>query len=1131
MKTLQIVLFAMLLFCNSVLVISAQVSINGSLRGQIADPNGAAVPNASLSLVNRDTKTTLNTTTNDDGEYNFARVSSGIYTLSVTANGFQKAVRENVVVTVSENVGLDISLSVGEVSQTVEVTNEQRIVQAETSSISSLVSERRVAELPLNGKDFQKLILLAPGVGGRSFGNPSISGARLSANTYTVDGGSISDERVATGIASTGGIVPVDEGQFTPSVVPTESLKEFRIITSNADATFGRSSGGQINIISKNGTNSFRGSIYDYFRNDALDARNFFNTGPFFNSDGSAKVPPFKQNLFGASVGGPIYFLGFGEGTPILYKGKDKNFFFVNFETFRQRRQATATVTVPNADLLSFVPGDLGRLLRTYYITRGVVPASGNPAGSFAPLSSSERTAALAAGFPTAFFDGNTTNGEAGTSLVSLAPVSNIDQNNFFARTDHNLTENLTASFRFLYSSPTFESGGLTVLDRRDINQKLQSFTGQLIYNISPNQIMEIRPGILRTTNNSGTKGGLDPRILALGLPPVGYAVNLGAIGLGNISFFPSRSFIDNQTTPQFAAIHTWSKNNLTIRTGTDIRLIRIEVDNISGAQTTYDFSNFVGSTGILGSAPNQAQAIASAARFVQFGADGSSPISLRNWQSNQSEFFTQADYRLFRNLTVNGGLRYSYFSPNKERDGLAGNLYAVNSSGQFVPDVSPFEFGRTANNFASVTDDRPLYQPDKNNFQPRIGFAWDIFGTGKTVVRGAYGFYIDRIYQLVFSNNISNLPQAVSSNTSFVPFVLGSSVPVVAQTPQYTGVDPTLRNPETHRFSFGVEQELTKDMSVSAFYVGLRGRKLIRAYEPNGSGSVPQNLRPDTRFSDQRIYANLSESEYDSLQISFRRRLSKGLDLTLAYTYAKSEDDFSVDRTFGRAPTLLNLGASAAPGFQGGGSQFVNLPLNADFGPSDFDVRHNLTISHVYDLPFGRGRTFLSNAKGITQAIFGGWSLNGIFIFRTGEPFTVIRGIDYNDDGSSGNDRPQLISGSLSSLYANGSAGRTQYLVPLATALTFLNTPTNVIDPFLPIKRNSFTSPRVSFYDVSLVKKIKFNERLGLQLEANAFNVTNTPQFAAPNANLTSSFFGRITSTRAGTTPRQLQFGAKLTF
>ncbi|GEM_PF-861969 len=1109
----------------------AQVSINGSLRGRVVDQNGSAVAHATVILFNGATKQTQTTTTNEDGEYIIARVSSGHYNVSFEANGFQKTVQENVQISVNENVTLDVALKIGAVSETVEIQSEQQIVQSEASSISTLVSERRVAELPLNGKDFQKLILLAPGVGGGSLGNPSISGSRLAANTYTVDGGSISDERVTTGIASTGGTVPIDAGQFTPSVVPTESLKEFRIITSNADATFGRSSGGQINIVTKSGTNNLRGSVYHYIRNDALDARNFFNYGPFLDKDGSAKVPPFRQNLFGFSVGAPIYFLGFGEGVPTLYKGKDKNFFFVNYERFRQRRQATSSIIVPNADLINLIPGDLGRLFRTYYITRGVVPASRNPSGSFAPLSSSERNAAIAAGFPSALFDGSTANGEAGTSLISLAPTSNIDQNSLLVRTDHNLTDKVTANFRFLYSIPIFESSGITPIDRTDQNQKIYSLTGQIVADLSPVQVLEIRSSFLRSKFNTGTKGGLDPRVVSLGLPPVGYSLNLGNTGLGFISLYPARSFLDNQKVPQVSVLHTWARDKWFFRTGADFRFIRVEVNNIAGAQTTYDFTNFVGATGILGSSPTQTQAVASAARFVRFGADGSTNTSLRFWNSDQYEFFGQADWKAATNLTLNLGLRYSYFTPYRERDRLAANLYAVNSSGQIVPDVDTFTFGRTANTFASVADGRPLYQPDHNNFQPRVGFAWDVFGEGKTIVRGAAGIYIDRIYQLIFSNNISNLPQAVASNTSFVPFVLGLNVPVIAQTPQYTGIDPTLENPDIYRFNVGVEQELGRNMSVSAFYVGLRGKKLIRALEPNGSGGVPQALRPDTRFSDQRIYTNLSYSEYDSLQLFFRRRLTNGLDITAAYTYAKSQDDFSVDRTFGRAPTLLNLGASSASGFQGGGSQFVNLPIGADFGRSDFDVRHNFTLTHVFDLPFGKGRKFLSNAKGLTQMILGGWSLNGILVSRTGEPFNVIRGIDYNDDGSSGNDRPQLISGSLNDLYANGSAGRTQYLIPLANALTFLNTPPNVIDPFLPIKRNSFTSPQVRFYDVSLVKKIRFGERSGLQLEANAFNVTNTPLFAAPNANLTSSFFGRVTSTRTGTTPRQLQFGAKFTF
>ena len=256
--------------------------------------------------------------------------------------------------------------------------------------------------------------------------------------------------------------------------------------------------------------------------------------------------------------------------------------------------------------------------------------------------------------------------------------------------------------------------------------------------------------------------------------------------------------------------------------------------------------------------------------------------------------------------------------------------------------------------------------------------------------------------------------------------------------------------------------------------------------------------------------------------------RIAPGV-YTLAYTFAQSRDTTSRE-VFGNVPTLVNLGASAATGFQGGGAQFAPRPLSADWGLFEFDVRHNLTISHLVELPFGKGRKLLSDANGFVNAVLGGWSLAGLAILRSGEPFNVVRGIDYNDDGDTANDRPALLNGNLNDLYASG-IGRTQYLLPQADALTRLNTPGNVTDPFAVITRNAYRAPRIAFYDLSLFKQFQLTEKMRLGFEANAFNLFNRANFSASTANLSSALFGRITSTRVGTNPRQIQFGLKLSF
>jgi hypothetical protein len=436
-----------------------------------------------------------------------------------------------------------------------------------------------------------------------------------------------------------------------------------------------------------------------------------------------------------------------------------------------------------------------------------------------------------------------------------------------------------------------------------------------------------------------------------------------------------------------------------------------------------------------------------------------------------------------------------------------------------------------TANNVLTISDQFPLYQPDRNNFQPRIGLAWNIGGQGTTVVRAAYGTYVDRFYQLFNTNNVTNIPFATASEGTKVPFLLRNPVGVNASIPRLSVVDPDFRNPLTHRYNITVERKLTANSSVSAGYVGARASGLQRILTPNGTANVPQSARPDQRFSTLSILGGYASSRYDSLQIFGKQRFAQGIDLSIAYTFSRSRDNSSSEVTWQPSfPSLVNLGASPEGGFQGGGSQFVPRPFSAEWANSDFDVRHNFVLSHVIDLPFGRGRRFVS-ARSAIERIVGGWSYLGFLQLRSGEPFTVVLGQDVYDLGAANAARPGLLRGSLKDVYTSGNRDRAQYLLPRSQALQLLGTPADVRNPFSGIGRNAFTSPGVAIYDASFMKRTALTEKVSLNFEVNIFNVFNRAQFSAPIANLSNPLFGAITSTRAGFTPRQIQFGAKIVF
>ncbi|MDX2032228.1 MAG: carboxypeptidase regulatory-like domain-containing protein [Blastocatellia bacterium] len=1108
----------------------AQVSINGSLRGRVSDPAAAGLAGVSLTLTNTATATTQKAVADNNGEYQFARVTPGIYALTAEKDGFKRAQRENIVIAVNENAIADLVLSIGQISETVTVEAGAALVQAQSVELSGLVSERRVKDLPLNGRNFVKLIQLAPGVGNPgSANNPSINGGRAVTNSYVVDGIGSNDERLNTGFVGVNGS-NTDLGQNVPNLISTEAIQEYRIITSNADATFGRGSGGNINLVTKSGGNQWHGSAYEYLRNDALDAADYFykaNPRPQFrtpdgNGDGKAKTPPFKQNLYGGTFGGRIL--------------RDRHFFFGSYEGFQQRRlnQTASNLVVPNADLLRFVPGDLGRFFKTYFIDRGIIPASGNPAGTFTPLSAAERNAIVTAGFPAAFFDGNAANGEAGTVQISAAPPINIEQNAFLVRTDHHLSEKLTANVRYSFARSFVTAGSASPLDTQVAPRQYQSAAIQFNYNLTPAQALEIRGGVLRNRFQQFTQGGIDQRLRALGVSSE-YGILVTA-GPSSAPFFRAAvngAFIDNQTTPQLSLLHTWQRGNMTWRSGADLRSIHNNVANISSGQPLFEFTNsLVGANGVYGANPQATEAVTVSTRLTSYGNNGSGPTTpMRGYRSRQQEYFVQNDWRAHRNLTLNLGLRYSFFGVWSEVNNALSNLFAVDGSGNVVPDVNPFAFGRTQNRITRLTDDLRYYNPDYNNFQPRLGLAYDLFGKGRTILRAGYGWYYDRLIQIQFTAAVGNVPYAISSNTANVPFRLTQALPITAAAnPAITGVNPEIENPRTSRWNVAVEQQVGKDTSVTVAYVGMRTDNLWSQAQPNGFGGFPTAARPDPRFTTQQRIDNLNLSRYRALQVTAKRRFAQGVDFTAAYTFGEAKDNNSRD-SFTTFPTFLNSGANPAQaGVQGTGANFVARDPRADFGLSEFDVRHNLTFTHVLELPIGRGRALLGDAKGVVNAVLGGWAVNGLAVLRSGEPVNIVRGVDFNDDGDATADRPALASGSLNDLYRKGAGERTQFFIPQADALTRLATPTT-IDPNAMIARNALRAPRVLFYDMALLKRFVVKERYRVGFEANFFNLFNRAIFGAPVSNLSNALFGRVTSNLLGTNPRQIQFGLKVSF
>lgn len=1108
----------------------AQTSIHGSLRGRVLDPNALGVSGAALTLSSVTMGSKWTTSSDADGNYQFARLAPGRYRLTAGKGGFRIAVRAAIEVALNETGVADLALTLGEAAESVTVTAEAGIVQSQRVEIGGRVDERRVRELPLNGENFAKLVLLAPGIASGSPNNPSMSGARPVANSFTVDGSSANDERGSSGLSLGGGGAAEFNG-FSPNLVSTEAIQEFSIITSNADATFGRGSGGQVNIVTKSGSNELHGSLYHYLRNDKLDARDFFNYGPFFAKDGSRRsvVPPFKQNLFGGTMGGPVV--------------KSRHFWFGSYEGFRQKLEQTASATVANADLIGQIPGQMGQLFRLFYIGRGVVPASGNGAGSFSPLSAADRNAATAAGFPSALFNGSPADGEAGTLLLSTTNTRDVTQEAFLLRTDHQLTQKLSLSARYAFAQPFASLNQRAVAGVvEESRRRWQSGTAQMIYVLSPSQTLEARASLLRSRLFDTPRDPLERALANFGVDAeLGLQIRANGTSLSPLVIPRSLGLMDNQTVPQGSLMHSWTRGRLSLRSGFDIR--RLLMNNILVSNASFmQFTGLVGVNGYLGAQPGQAETIVTELNTTVYGVNGGPTTPQRGWRSTEQEYFTQADFRWRRDVTINAGLRYSPAGAIGVVGNYQGNLYAVDSGGNPVAGVSPFRSGLTANRVASVADGRPIFNTDWNNVQPRLGVAWNLAGKGNTVLRAAWGLYTDRFFQRLFDFGVLNSPYAHSSLLTNLPFPQRAQIPLRTDTPpQQRFVDPGLRSPTSQRFSAAVERRIASQTSVTAAYAGLRATGLYRWTEPNGLGSVPQTARPDQRFARYRYTGNSGDSIYHSLQVFARHRFSRGIDFTVSYTYGRSVDTYSQDvgdnsirnpaPGLAQFPSLINTKGTPAAGFQGDAQSWVPRPVLAERGNSDFDIRHNLAFSHVWELPVGRGRKIGSGMSRALNYVLGGFSLAGLVQVRTALPVYLSSGIDYADVGITSSPRPALRLGSLEDIYANGRFDKTQFWVPKAEADQRLGVPANVTDPYAVTARNALFGPAVRFYDLSVIKRIPVREGMRLGVEANFFNLFNRAIPGPPVAVLSDARFGRVTGTLPGANPRQIQLGMKLSF
>ncbi|HZF39188.1 MAG TPA: TonB-dependent receptor, partial [Blastocatellia bacterium] len=1043
-----------LVCCALAAAIAQAQSISGRITGVITDPAGAIIKNAVVTTTNEGTGAVRRATTDENGIYVVPELPVGSYALKVEGSNFVPATWTRVKVDVGVDTRVNVKLTLQATEAAVNVSAGAPIIQPDSSALSDVVSNQQVEGLPLNGRDFRRLTMLTPGAAPRSQNG--------SLGSFTVNG-----QREKANIFLIDGVDNNDSFRNQPSfnqggvtgapatLFPIDALGEFNIQTQGA-AEYGRNSGAIVNIAVKSGTNRFHGSGYDFLRNDNLDARNFFERCPAANPNcaGGGKNE-FRNNNFGGVLGGPII--------------KNKTFFFTGYEGQREFVFSPGVVRVPSAADIA-----AARAMNNAGI-------NGGPPRPENPLSTS-----LLSIFP------QPTSGAATGNNYSFAAPNTNDSDNFLVKIDHNFNDRLTLNGRYIFGdgNQTFPltSGNGSPLPAYQtvVPTRIQLFGVNLTQVLSARLINESRVGYNRyvqTFNpldaNSTLPAGLVTNAQSGGLPTIviGGFVSLGAptnVPRGRVS--SAYQFVDNLTLT--SGVHTY-------KAGGEYRRAIVNSFNDTNARGALNFNNLAD---FLAGVPATGTTI----------LRGS---TRRDTFTNNYGLFFQDDWKITRRLTLNYGLRYEYLGIFKEEFDRLSN---------FVPGTGLVPVGGSG-----LSD---LYQPDYNNIAPRLGFAYDVTGKGKTIVRGAYGLYYDTPSQDFFllqgfasggpSSPATNPLQGLGVfNAGLVGY--GPGVPIfgAAGAPPTSNiglfaVDLNLRTPYISNYNLNVQHELRPGMALQVSYVGSQGRKLFRVRDINQASPVAiplgtptsvatairQSRRPFNAQFPQYSFINYLEasanSNYNAVQATLKQRLARGLSFFVTYAYSKSIDDAS-NGIFG-------------------GTRGVSFPqdsfnLAAERAVSVFDQKHRFSGNFTYDMDF------LPSALGnLPKRMTEGWQLGGIYTVASGLPITPFFGTTDVSGTGELNDRPNLIGDPNSGALRDASL----FFNPAAFAAPAAGT-------FGTSGRNTIIGPRLNIFDFSLGKATKLNDRFSTQFRAEFFNLFNHANLSLPNANLSSpATFGTISQT-----------------
>jgi hypothetical protein len=1081
-ENISLRLVVVLLMAFTVLAVHAQLS-TATLSGNVTDKSGAIVPNAQVRITNADQGTVRNVTSNESGFYTASNLQPGNYTVKVSAPGFASLEQRGVVVTVGGQRSLDFLLHLGQVSQTVEVTAVQPVVETTTSTVGATVAQKTVVELPLNGRDWTQLATLQPGVssvhaqantssagnrGNRGFGDQlTDSGHRPNENTYRIDGININDYSNGAPGSTLGASLGVD------------AIQEFSVVTTDYTAEYGRTSGAVINAVTKSGTNQVHGTGYIFDRDKIFDARNYFDP---------ATIPPFRRLQFGGSLGGPIR--------------KDKTFLFGDYEGVRQAQSASVAnhILSPAAvgGVLCSTPNGSGCTTHTVSIDPKIAPF-------------------LAFWKPLRGVDvGPTPGGNGDTDVYLTSGLKVLNENYYTVRGDNKFSDKDSVNGTFFYDkAPLTQSDALDVIQTQVLTDRhTLALTESHIFSPTATNIFRIGwthvQGLVSTPLASINPVAGDTSLCAICSPVPLHAPEMVVDGLtttgglGYISFWTH-----NYNSVQGNDDVVYIVGNHTLKLGFAFERLHLNTQSESLGNGEFTFTTLAGAPNVSGlenfltNRPEKVNLL--------------SPLVRKPVQDRDSLFggYVQDDWRVSSKLTVNLGLRYEMLTNPTE----ATNSFELLTNFYTSPAPTPYR-----NEFQN--------NPTTKNFDPRVGFAWDVFGTGKTAIRAGVGMFDLLPLPYVFEiGNAVSLPFSLTTSTGSAsnPLPQGAFPLVPASVPfgNSDGVRYVDRSP--HRsyatnWNVNVEQELTSKVGVFVGYVG--SRTLHAPFTADDSNQVvppkingvytwpcaPSGSNPCAAISDPVANPNVGfiraiffddAASYEGLQTQLRLHNFHSLQAQASYSYSSCKD----------------MGSGAALG-----DPFLNSITSLMFfdkahrqGPCDYDLRQVFSANFIWNLP-------TPHWNKAAELIAGGWQTGAIASASSGVPFTLVLagdvlGQNYTDAGY---DFPNRVQG-CNPIHGGVDYVNTTCFVPAPVTNGGLVLGNN--------GRNSLNGPKTVDVDFSLFKNIPLYERLHAQFRAEFFNVFNHTNFQAPVDNYTLGVNGAGQVDQTSTTSRQIQLGAKLTF